>query len=541
MINGATDFISLMKTLVSSMTPIVTIDTNVAEGTNWRLTMCRTYWLMVGAKIVLNGVTYTIIDVVDNESILVSGASQPMDPTYQLAAPEFWYSSHRKVNSERKNKTDIRAPFVYLPIYEVVEDHNEETDISYTATIRPLFLASFDQQKDTIELQESLVIKPMNNMATLFNELIDSLDQTFNEPESITRKDWMNFGNQLVWGNDELIFDQPLSGVELRMDLPVLDENLCECDGEPFKVCSGVTILLNGSFNQVVDDGGTYDCVTGGGSINIDINGTSYLVGVSTNQDIPVVDTDENPVGSDNGGLWEIAGNVITFNGSTWQTLLAEENFSFTVQDEDGNNVGTIINPTTIEVPNAPKNTANHYKTGQTTSYRTGDNPTVGRGVSWLVLDHLNGFGANTNRFTDQSGGQTYADDIVVDWAFWDQVNGTVPMWYRIPTATSNWNAAIDGAVASTVGGYSDWRLNNMIELLGVCEYEIPSSQLILLNYAPFNIDVNGQGERLWCSDRAESSRYQTLIENGNFQAQASTANQSYIYTRLGLLTDLGL
>lgn len=196
---------------------------------------------------------------------------------------------------------------------------------------------------------------------------------------------------------------------------------------------------------------------------------------------------------------------------------------------------GTVPNITT------PLNTSNHYKTGQTTSYRTGDNPTVGRGSSWLVLDHLNGFGANTNRFTDQSGGQTYTDDIIVDWAFWDQVNGTVPMWYRIPTATSTWDNAIDGAVASTVGGYSDWYLNKMIELLSVCEYETSGADLILLNYAPFNINITAQGERLWCADRAESGRYQTLIENGNFQAQNSTSNQSYIYTRVGLLTDMGL
>jgi len=257
MINGATNFISTMETLVAGMTPIITIDTNTAEGSDWRLTMCRTYWLMVNAKITIGGQTFKVLEIDQDVSILVSGTAQPIGTTFQLEAPEFWHSSHRKVNTERKNQINITRPFVYLPVYEIVEDHNDETDISYTANIRPLFLASFDERKDTIDLQQSEVIEPMNAMATLFEELVESLDQQFNEPDSYTRKEWMNFGNETVWGNDELIFDQPLSGVELRLDLEVLDENLCLCDGEDFKVCADVTETFNGSSISSVVAGGT--------------------------------------------------------------------------------------------------------------------------------------------------------------------------------------------------------------------------------------------------------------------------------------------
>ena len=55
MINGSKSFITIMTALVEAMTPIVDIDSNDVEGNGFRLTMCRTYWLMVDCVIVIGG------------------------------------------------------------------------------------------------------------------------------------------------------------------------------------------------------------------------------------------------------------------------------------------------------------------------------------------------------------------------------------------------------------------------------------------------------------------------------------------------------
>ena len=61
----------------------------------------------------------------------------------------------------------------------------------------------------------------------------------------------------------------------------------------------------------------------------------------------------------------------------------------------------------------APRSTATLMKTGQTTSYRTGDDGDLeaGRNVDFTTLAENNPFG-NTNRFTDELGGQTYTKNI---------------------------------------------------------------------------------------------------------------------------------
>jgi hypothetical protein len=108
-------------------------------------------------------------------------------------------------------------------------------------------------------------------------------------------------------------------------------------------------------------------------------------------------------------------------------------------------------------------------KTGQTTSYRTGDDGDIeaGRDTDFFTLPSNNPFG-NTNRFTDELGGQTYTNDIVIDWSTYNAVN---VLGYRITEyAVTSWNQAIDDTLATSIGVFtSGWRLTNVIELENIC------------------------------------------------------------------------
>lgn len=131
--------------------------------------------------------------------------------------------------------------------------------------------------------------------------------------------------------------------------------------------------------------------------------------------------------------------------------------------------------------------TAKLMKTGQTVSYRTGDDGDLeaGRATSFTVLAENNPFG-NTNRFTDELGGATYTNNIVIDWSTYD---GSSVLGYRRTTNGSNvtWNDAIDGALAVSIGSFTTgWRLPNAVEMLNICNYGASSGKV--LNYSPLNI-----------------------------------------------------
>lgn len=133
----------------------------------------------------------------------------------------------------------------------------------------------------------------------------------------------------------------------------------------------------------------------------------------------------------------------------------------------------------------ASRSTAKLMKTGQTTSYRTGDDGDIeaGRATSFTVLAENNPFG-NTNRFTDELGGTTYTNRIRIDWSTYD--GSTVLGYYQLASPLlQTWAQAIDWAYLLTVSTFTTgWRLPNINEVMGLMNWSLSAN----LNYTPFSI-----------------------------------------------------
>lgn len=212
---------------------------------------------------------------------------------------------------------------------------------------------------------------------------------------------------------------------------------------------------------------------------------------------------------------YNVADNAITVNGGNDFTIDATDPLDIVLKDSNG----STLTPNSVTHSQAqhkvdivlaaattpsPRSTASLLKTGQTVSYRTGDDGDLeaGRATNFLTLDsaplHNNGsatLNTTTNRFTDELGGQTYTNNIVIDWSTF---NGTTVLGWRRTRNGSYvaWNTAIDGALAVSIGSFiSGWRLPNRMEILSILNYGITTSTL--LNYAPFNIAVD---TNIWTS-----------------------------------------
>jgi hypothetical protein len=96
-----------------------------------------------------------------------------------------------------------------------------------------------------------------------------------------------------------------------------------------------------------------------------------------------------------------------------------------------------------------------------------------------------------TARFTDELGGQTYANDIVLDWSTWNGV--TILGYSRVNIATGNtWEQAIDNSLTYSLGTFtSNWRLSNIKEIINILNYQ--NTRTTLLDYAPLNLSSTGR------------------------------------------------
>ena len=184
-----------------------------------------------------------------------------------------------------------------------------------------------------------------------------------------------------------------------------------------------------------------------------------------------------------------------------------------------------------------PLNTSNLFKTGANTSYRDKDDGNLqrGRGVNFFTLDFNNGFG-NTNRFTDDTGNQTYTSLVVVDWSTWNQVNSTVLAYYKTPLNSFALTTQLSGQ-PYTRNSLSGWYVCNLNELHNIRNWSVYRNPF---NYTPFNYNMVLTADSIWSSTVEGSTvgffHAPTAINVGT----AGGARRAFI-CRTYTLTELGL
>jgi hypothetical protein len=294
--------------------------------------------------------------------------------------------------------------------------------------------------------------------------------------------------------------------------------------------CEPVIVTDNG--NQItLDAGDTYTCSGGGaGEVDILINGSTWgSFTVPDTEDIPVKNTAGTNLGSKVGANWQIADITLTQPNGSNESKVAGINLACTLigalatQDLNDDLTPTQINQIQRQQPT---------RTGQTTSYRTGDDSDLqmGIGASFSTLSDNNIFGTN-QRFTDETGAQTYTNDFVLD-------HLTGLMWNRVPNTVDTWNNAIDGCLAYAGGTFTDWFLANINQHMTIISWEVGA---IGLNYAPFSIS---SAEFYWTSTTAPSGTTNAIRINNISSipvAQLKTNTSKYLYCRKFIPADFGL
>lgn len=163
--------------------------------------------------------------------------------------------------------------------------------------------------------------------------------------------------------------------------------------------------------------------------------------------------------------------------------------------------ISSIAMAGTIELP----------KTGQTTSYATGDDGDLKRGVAWPIL-----------RFTDNGNG-TVTDNL------------TGLMWAKdgnLPNATVTWQGALDYIASLNSGaglaGFHDWRLPNRKEFFSLIDYS---------NFVPAlptgHSFANVQSNYYWSSSTyAFDNRSAWLIgmSFGNLNSDTKSSSNYYVW-----------
>jgi hypothetical protein len=177
-----------------------------------------------------------------------------------------------------------------------------------------------------------------------------------------------------------------------------------------------------------------------------------------------------------------------------------------------------------IKATKAFLTSAKLLKTGQTTSYRTGDDGDIeaGRNTSFSVLAQNNPFG-NTNRFTDELGGQTYTKNIMIDWSTYD---GQTVFGCRRQEVSGGFNAGIDSCLALSIPPFTTgWRMANIKEIMNLANFGLSQ----VFNYSPFNFPASINTSTTCIGNTA--NRF-IMISTGDIQNTAKSGSGNNIACR---------
>jgi hypothetical protein len=376
------DIYSLIEThVVNQMTPVITltsIETIAGTPVKYKLFSCNTQWVTINDKITIDGVVYRVVSFVQDEYLIVTGASAPVQLYFQLTAPTFEHGTHRRVSSERVKKSASKrtiTPMIYaLPIKGKTRP-SIDSMYGFSGKVRFFCLTTFDKNGDaSIATQQKNVVNPMSALVRYFIQKFEERLDLFEEIQEVFQDDFMDFGDPAIWGAKERIFEEFLSGVGVNFDLNIYSQDEC-CTDNPAVSCLPVKFKIEGvlaetlpsgdtfNLNLIDTDGNipthTYNAATdtlevpapgGSASIDIAVNGTPFYTGVSTNQDIPVINSADTPIGQPDGANYRIGDSELNINDNFEELIPAETIFDLYVEDTSGDPAGDYIGANTVQI-----------------------------------------------------------------------------------------------------------------------------------------------------------------------------------------------
>jgi hypothetical protein len=364
-----------------------------------------------------------------------------------------------------------------------------------------------------------------------------------------------------VYFNDVLRYTQACN-VDLELILKNQDGNLINdatFTGYEIIVTQGggqVTININGVLWDVIDAGDTEDIIVRQSSGSTQVGskqGQYYRIGnsvitledalgtVISTTNVKAEDTetivapsarvsnsdDSYDVNVVSGGDLELPDEAITINSAAFITKPSKKDQDILLKDVSGNTITPVSLATdTITILDAVVTKGFiPIKTGQTTSYASNDDGATQRGrlTDFNTIPYLNPYGDNF-RFTDELGGQTFTNNIVIDWSTWDggsSVNGYCFSGYSNETGNQSWD---DWMLNSpyTCSTFGDWYLVNFQEMASL----LNMNETLGLNGYPFNI-VTSPNNRMYTSTTYSLNTTQALFKQHslNYISHASKSS----------------
>jgi hypothetical protein len=291
---------SLISTILSRITPTITVDSVDVVSGGYRFNTANTYYLRENKTLTIDSVDYIVSSFVQNTSFtILTDTDLSAVTSVSLYTPVFLFGSPTSIQKELMyilNESD-RTPIILVHQllrernYKKEWDNPVEQEWEFT-----LFIMDTSKFGDWLTTDHYRVcVKPMRALAELFQDEIEEDQKLFEELENVSITPRPNFGIYTTdKGEMKQLYSENFSGVEMSLVLKYRKQS-CELSN-PFVPPSTVITKIN------------------------DVSVASTTCGTTVN--VQVENTDGTELGSNVSGTWTVGDITVTdSDGSTFSSV----------------------------------------------------------------------------------------------------------------------------------------------------------------------------------------------------------------------------
>jgi len=229
--------VDIVEELISQLDIVVKFKSIVDNGDGtYTIETCNTGYLFPCYDFQIDGIDYTVLneegkEFVFNERFTIKGNIAPIATEITLDSLKYYHGTVIATKEElaRKELSSDKFPMAFL--LEILEDDfNNVFDarIDRNSQLRLYFLSETDENNWNTNEHYEFSIKPMRNLLYKFIAHLNesTMIGDFDSYRAINHAKFGVFVSS-KGGHTERIFNDKLSGVELRIDLPILKSGAC--------------------------------------------------------------------------------------------------------------------------------------------------------------------------------------------------------------------------------------------------------------------------------------------------------------------------
>ncbi len=247
---------TLLKEVLDGLNlQLVVYAVTASPNGGWVLSVDQTHYLNTNKQFKISGIVYTVTSFIQDKQVTVTGSIAPVRGSYTLPPPYFTHGKLKAVNFDLAKKEPlITSPLIWnFEIQGRTRPAEVDTVIISEGAVKLFFMTTANYEDFDTDAHYTECIEPMNTVIDSFIKALKDHRRTglvFENSRTAHAK-FTTGGNSTTAGTEKNVLPVFVSGIELDIAVPIIEDYTCKIRKIPITDGSGFSKT---GFNEGFDN-----------------------------------------------------------------------------------------------------------------------------------------------------------------------------------------------------------------------------------------------------------------------------------------------